>query len=77
DVSGDAGFGDFRIIQRFNLATGGQGDGRSLGFTDAGDIALVIGFTDGTEGVFFTSVPGPGAAVTTAIGLALATRRRR
>jgi hypothetical protein len=59
--------GDFRTVQGFIFAGhSGNGDGRPSGFNDQGQIVFVAGFTDGTSGVFVSSlvaVPEPAAIV--------------
>ncbi|MFT3683583.1 MAG: hypothetical protein QM783_01445 [Phycisphaerales bacterium] len=69
--------GDVRTVQGYNItgANGGQ-DGRQISLNDNGTFTFALGFTDGSSGVFTTSVPAPGAAA--ALGLAgIASLRRR
>ena len=77
DVGG-SGDADLRTIERFNLSAGSNGDGRELGFNDAGQLALHIDFTDGSEGIFVATIPAPTtAALLCVVPATLARRRRR
>ncbi|MEZ6192813.1 MAG: hypothetical protein R3C45_16185 [Phycisphaerales bacterium] len=62
DVSNDPLVADIREIDvvEMNRGTPGAYSGRSA-FNDAGQIALNIEFTDGSEGIFVVSIPEPGA----------------
>ena len=51
--------------------------GGRYGLNDAGQIAFVAQFTDGTSGVFLATVPEPTAVILLVPVLILATRRRR
>ncbi len=66
--------GDFRTIAELGVAdgSGGGGDGGAGGFNDLGQIAYWARFTDGSDGVFVSSlaaVPEPGGLAL--LGLAL------
>ena len=84
DVNDDPLISDLRTISLlFNPSgvtggawSGGE-DGRRSNFNDAGQMALFLGFTDGTTGSFVVTVPGPGGAALLACFGALAGVRRR
>ena len=67
--------GDLRtIIGIGGLATSGGQDGRSINLSNSGELAFQLDFSDGSSGVFVTSVPEPSFAVTGAVALACARR---
>ena len=73
--------GDIRQVSDFFFggpATGGE-DGRIAHLNDVGQFVYRLDFTDGTSGLFMTTVPEPTAATLAVAGCAtlLARRRRR
>lgn len=74
--------GDIRTVRTFTLISNiDRNSGRFRGFNDAGQIALQIGFTNGTEGIFVTNafaVPeSPILGLTPLVLLTVAMNRRR
>jgi hypothetical protein len=62
DVSNDPLSPDPRTISSLTLVTGSGGeDGRATSFNDAGQLALLIGFTDGSSGIFVATISDPTA----------------
>ena len=53
--------GDVRTVARLNLflAAGGGDDGQIRSFNDRGEVSFIANFTDGSSGVFVSSVPEP------------------
>jgi uncharacterized protein (TIGR03382 family) len=76
----EVGPGDFRNVSDILLGvgegTGGQ-DGRFSALNDAGQLAYRLAFTDGTSGVFLTTVPDPSASAPFVVASAVAALRRR
>ena len=72
DVNDDPQVADFRTISAAKIALDGGGgeDGRRSSFNDAGELAVMLKFTDGSSGVFVfnTLVPEPSSLLT--VGLA-------
>jgi len=70
--------GDVRTISGFNGHgfSGGQ-DGRILALNDNGMYTFNASFTDGTSGVFTTTIPTPGVAALLGLGALAGGRRRR
>lgn len=75
---GLTGPGDFRTLNQINgiVGSGGQ-DGRVISFNDNGDLAVQLGFTDNSSGIFLFHIPAPGAAGLLGLGGLLLARRRR
>ena len=76
----DLGDGVARTVQSLEMLTGSNGgeDGLPSGFNDAGQLAFVARFTDGSNAILIAAVPEP-AAAGVLLGLAtlvLAGRRR-
>ncbi len=77
DVNDDPLVDDLRTILTIQLAdASGTQDGRGTPFNNAGQLALHLGFTDGSQGIFIATVPEPGSLVMTVVGATLALRRR-
>lgn len=71
--------GDLRVVSGYGLTpfrSGGQ-DGNKEILNDAGQLVLTLAFTDGSSGVFITTVPEPGPLALCGFVIALWTRRRR
>lgn len=71
--------GDFRIVSGYVLTflrSGGQ-DGKKEILNDAGQLVLTLAFTDGSSGIFITTVPEPSSLALSWFVIALWTRRRR
>ena len=71
--------GDFRTIASIGgvSSSGGQ-DGRTTSLSAAnGYLTFELDFTDGSSGIFITSIPTPGALSILGLGLLGAARRRR
>jgi hypothetical protein len=72
---------DFRTISTLDFFGGtGNGDGVASGFNDIGQLAFLATFTDGSSGVFVSSlaaVPEPASALLLLIGLMAMCPRRR
>lgn len=71
---------DLRTIANFGIHFDSTSDGRGLSFSDAGFLTYSLGFTDGSSGIFLSSipVPEPASAGLVAVGLtALAWLKRR
>ncbi len=71
----DVGGGDFRTISTIAFADS-HGDDTRSGFADDGTLAFALGFTDGTSGVFTTTVPEPTGFLIFAAPVILLGRRR-
>jgi hypothetical protein len=71
--------GDTRTIAGVDFVRqliSGGGDGQPLSLNDAGQVALSIFFTDGSQGIFLASIPEPGAAALVALTLTASLLRR-
>ena len=82
DVSDDPGITDFRLVESFDAVSGGALDGQRSFFNGAGQVAFTARFTDGTSGIFVSSVvavPEPCclAVLTLTAGVIYKPRRRR
>ncbi|QQS07834.1 MAG: hypothetical protein IPK69_07370 [Phycisphaerales bacterium] len=70
--------GDFRTISSLGgIAQSGGQDGRTQSLSESGLLAFELDFTDGSSGVFVTTIPTPGALALLGVSGLLATRRRR
>ncbi|MBX3386305.1 MAG: hypothetical protein KF768_07025 [Phycisphaeraceae bacterium] len=70
--------GDLRTIaDLFFVAGSGGEDGKARTLNDNAQITFAATFTDGSAGVFVTSIPAPGAGLLALMGLAAVGRRRR
>lgn len=74
----EAAPGDFRTISSLGgLSTSGGQDGRTRSINDLGQVAFTLDFTDGSSGIFVTTIPTPGGLALLALGGLVAGRRRR
>jgi hypothetical protein len=70
--------GDLRTINSFSYADGTAGvDGLASALNDAHSLVFQMGFTDGSSGIFTTTVPGPAASVVLLGGAAALSLQRR
>jgi hypothetical protein len=70
--------GDMRMIQKFNyLGMGGGQDGWASSLGDGRNFAFQLIFTNGSSGIFYTTLPAPGVPAVLGIWLTLIARRRR
>ena len=72
--------GDVRTVSDVSAGTGGGTggqDGLPSPFNDAGQFVYRLSFTDGTSGLFLTTVPEPGTAAVVGLLAAVMTCRRR
>lgn len=80
DVNDDPLVTDLRTLSSFSMVagvTGGQ-DGFARALNDRNELVYRATFTDGSSGVFVTTIPTPGAfALLVLAGLAVPQRRRR
>lgn len=76
DVNDDPLAEDLRTISGLSMIpnTGGE-DGRANPFNDAGQLALHLGFTDGSEGIFVATIPEPGALAVLGLGMPMLLRQ--
>ncbi|MEZ6193654.1 MAG: hypothetical protein R3C45_20620 [Phycisphaerales bacterium] len=65
DVSDDPLIEDLRTVSSMGMHVGTE-DGRPVGFNNAGQIALLLTFTDGTSGVFVANIGLPATSTATA-----------
>jgi hypothetical protein len=55
----------------------GGDDGYGTALNDRGDLAFALYFTDGSSGIFVTTIPAPGPIIPLALAALVCTRRRR
>lgn len=69
--------GNSHIVSQIGFGGSANQDGQVSSFSDTGDLAFRLSFTDGSSGIFVTHVPAPGAAGLLGLAGLMAARRRR
>ncbi|MEZ6193462.1 MAG: PEP-CTERM sorting domain-containing protein [Phycisphaerales bacterium] len=77
DVNDDPLIQDLRTIQSLVLTVDtGNENGRATPFNDAGELAFILNFTDGTSGIFVATIPEPTTLGFLGVGAGLVAGRR-